>query len=198
MVRNPAISHHSFTAARVLAHRTRVPAPVRTLLCLRSKQHYCLPPPVQAPASRRCEGRLGEEQNIRSAGEMRPTDTNRCSLVERTPTGEMCPGFRTAGSWMGCDFDQQNTDGSGSGAPAKAGIDHHPVSFPLTKPQNGKRWPPANSSSAGPMTGSDSSGHVPSRKLTWKLRMDRWKTIFLYNPVVLGFIYVIPYIQWVV
>ena len=29
--------------------------------------------------------------------------------------------------------------------------------------------------------------NIFSRKLTWKLRIDRWKTIFLYNPVVLGF-----------
>ena len=29
--------------------------------------------------------------------------------------------------------------------------------------------------------------NIPSRTLTWNLRIDRWKTIFLYNPVVLGF-----------
>ena len=29
--------------------------------------------------------------------------------------------------------------------------------------------------------------HPLFRKLTWNLRIDRWKTIFLYNPVVLGF-----------
>ena len=29
--------------------------------------------------------------------------------------------------------------------------------------------------------------YLPSRKLTWNLRIDRWKAIFLYNPVVWGF-----------
>ena len=29
--------------------------------------------------------------------------------------------------------------------------------------------------------------YIHSRKLTWNLKMDLWKTIFLYNPVVFRF-----------